>query len=192
MATDVNEGAYRISGNFGEAFYIDPSGIRPPLKIMEATELSFTKEIAVEDVQLSGNRSGTKDGAELPGAFSLTLTKIDNWFENIVYEALNQNLAARRAARDAGTRIPRTFTLQVWEDDPEALGAIGHQLEGCRLSVYMGGFAFGETITNRQHSGRFERIRQIKAFERIGNQIDPATGLPAIRYTANLSGPPTV
>jgi len=192
VALDVNEGSFRISGNYGEAFYIDPTGRRPPIKIMEATELTFTKEIAVEDVPLSGNRSGTKDGAELPGTFSLTVTKIDHWFENIVYEALNQNLSQRRAARDAGVRIPRTFTLQVWEDDPEALGAIGHQLEGCRLNVYQGGFAFGESITTRQHAGRFERVRQIRAFERLGNQIDPNTGLPAIRYTVNLSGPPTV
>jgi hypothetical protein len=191
MAIDVNEGAYRISGNYGEAFYIDPSGRRPPLKIVEATALTFTKSVAVEDVQLSGNRSGTKDGAELPGSFSLTITKIDHWFENIIYEAFNQNLSARRAARDAGTRIARTFTLQVWEDDPEALGAIGHQLEGCRLSDYMGGFAFGETITNRSFEGRFERFRKLRAFERLGNQIDAATGLPAIRYTDNLTSPPS-
>jgi hypothetical protein len=177
VATDVNEAAYSISGNFGEAFYIDPTGVRPPLKIMECTELTFTKEIAVEDVQLSGNRSGTKDGAELPGSFSMTVRKIDHWWENIVAEALNQ--------------IPRTFTLQVWEDDPEALGAIGHQLEGCRLSVYMGGFSFGETITSRQHTGRFERIRKLRAFERLGNQVDAVTGLPAIKYTDNLTGPPT-
>jgi hypothetical protein len=187
VATDVNEAAYSISGNFGEAFYIDPTGVRPPLKIMECTELTFTKEIAVEDVQLSGNRSGTKDGAELPGSFSMTVRKIDHWWENIVAEALNQNLAARRAARDSGVRIPRTFTLQVWEDDPEALGAIGHQLEGCRLSVYMGGFSFGETITSRQHAGRFERVRKLRAFERLGNQVDAVTGLPAIKYTDDLN-----
>lgn len=191
MAVDNNEAAYRISGNYGEAFFNDPSGRRPPMKILEATELTFTKEIAVEDVQLSGNRSGSKDGAELPGSFSMTLTWIDQFFENLIMEAFNQNLAARRAARDAGTRISRTFTLQVWNDDPDALGAIGHQLEDCRLSVYMGGFSFGETITNRQHSGRFETFRQIRSFERLGNQLDAATGLPAIRYTVDLSTPPT-
>lgn len=189
MAIDVNEGAYRISGRYGEAFYLDPSGVRPPLKILEATALTFTKGIGVEDVPLSGNRTGTKDGAEEPGAFSLTIQKIDEWFENIVYEALNQNLAARRAARDAGQRILRTFTLQVWSDDPEALGAIGYQLEGCRLSTLMGGFDFSESITNREHTGRFERVRKISSFERIGNQIDSATGLPAIRYTERIAKP---
>ena len=190
MAAEVNEGGFRISGRYGEGFYIDPSGRRPPLKIMEATTITFTKEISQTDVPLSGNRTGTKDGAEQPGAFTLTLQKIDHFFENIVFEAFNQNLAARRAARDAGQRIARTFTLQVWEDDPEALGAIGHQLDGCRLSTYMGGFDFGDEITSREHSGRFERLGKIAAFERIGNSVDAATGLPAIRYTDRVGSRP--
>jgi hypothetical protein len=183
---DTNEGAYRISGRFGEGFYLDPTGRRPPLKIMEATAITFTKEIGITDVPLSGNRTGSKDGGEQPGSGTMTLQKIDQFFENIVYEALNQNLAARRAARDAGQRISRTFTLQVWEDDPEALGAIGNQLDGVRLSRYEGGFNFGDEITSREHAFRYERVTKIKAFERIGNQTDPTTGLPAIRYTDSL------
>jgi hypothetical protein len=188
---ELNEGAYRISGRYGEGFFIDPSGRRPPLKILEATAITFTKAIGVEDVQLSGNRTGTKDSGEEPGTFTMTLQKIDNFFENIVFEAFNQNLAERRAARDAGKRITRTFTLQVWEDDPEALGAIGHQLDGCRLSDYAGGFDYGQTVTSREHAGRFERLRKLSAFERLGNQIDPVTGLPAIKYTDRVGGPPS-
>lgn len=187
---DVNEGAYRISGRFGEGFFLDPSGRRPPLKILEATAITFTQEIEVQDVSLAGNRTGTKDGAENPGSVTMTLQKIDQFFENLIREAFNQNLAARRAARDAGVRISRTFTLQVWEDDPEALGAIGHQLDGVRLSSYMGGFDFGQTITEREHSGRFERFTPISSFERVGNNIDAVTGLPAIRYTERIGTPP--
>jgi hypothetical protein len=183
---DVNEGAYRISGDFGEGFFIDPSGVRPTLKIVEATAITFTKDIAVVDVPLSGGRTGSKDGAEQPGSGVMSLQKIDHWFENIVFEAFNQNLDARRLARDAGKRIARTFTLQVWEDDPEALGAIGHQLEGVRISTYEGGFTRGTDVTTRDHAFRFERVTKIKAFERIGNNMDPATGLPAIRYTDDL------
>ena len=184
-ATD--EAAYRISGRYGEGFFIDPSGVRPPLKLLEATALTFSKEIAVTDVQLSGNRTGSKDGGEQPGSGTLTLTQIDNFFENLVFGALNQNLAARRAARDAGTRIARTFTLQVWADDPEALGAIGWQLDGVRLSVVEGGFSFGDEVTSRDHAFRFENLSQISSFERVGNSVDPSTGLPAIRYTASPS-----
>lgn len=190
MAQEVNEGAYTISGRFGEGYYIDPTGRRPPLKLIEATQITFMKEIAVEDVLLSGNRTGSKDGGESPGTGTMVCRQIDMFFQNIVAEAMNAstNLAARRAARDAGVRIPRTFTLQVWEDDPEALGAIGHQLEGVRISRYEGGFDFGQTQTSRSFEFRFENFRQLRAFERIGNTVDPATGLPAIRYTADDRG----
>lgn len=184
---DVSEGAYTISGRFGEAIYIDPTGQRPPLNIAEATQGSFVKEIGVEDVMLSGNRTGSKDGAESPGTGTMVCRHIDMFFQNIIFEQLNlnTNLAARRAARDAGVRIARTFTLQVWEDDPEALGAIGHQLEGVRISRYEGGFDFGQTQTSRSYDFRFETVRQLRSFERVGNAVDPTTGLPAIRYVVD-------
>lgn len=181
MADILNEGAYRISGRFGEGFYLDPTGRRAPIKIVEATQIEFTLELGQTDVQLSGNRTGTKDGAEARTG-TMAIQQIDNWFENIVLEARAGNLAQRRAARDAGQRITRTFTLQVWQDDPEALGAIGYQLDGVRISTMTGGFNFGDDVTNRSYPFRYEDIRRIKSFERIGNTIDPSTGLPAIAY----------
>ena len=180
---EVNEAAYRISGRFGEAYYLDPTGVRAPRKLFEATQCSFTKSIGQTDVMLAGNQTGTKDGAEEPGTVTLTLTQVDQFFENFIYAAFNQNLAARRAARDAGERIARTFMLQVWQDDPEALGALGWQLEGVRLSTINGGFDFSDEVTSREHSGRFERFKQIQSFERVGNEIDQDTGLPKINYT---------
>ena len=177
----INEGAYRISGRFGEGYYLDPSGERPPLKIVEATQIEFTLSIGVVDVPLSANRTGSKDGAEGRTGV-MALQQIDAFFENIVFDARAGNLDARRAARDAGQRIARTFTLQVWQDDPEALGALGYQLDGVRISDMTGGFNFGDDVTNRQYNFRYEDVRRIKSFERLGNQIDPSTGLPAIRY----------
>jgi hypothetical protein len=190
VTIDTNEGAYRISGNYGEGYFIDPSGRRPPLKIMEATAITFTKSVGVVDVPLAGNRTGTKDGTETPGTGTLSVQEIDTWWRGIVMDALNQNLGARRAARDAGQRIARTFTLQVWEDDPEALGAIGTQLDGCRISDLVGGFTFGTEITGRDLNFRFERLTPLKWFERLGNNLDPVSGLPAVRYTTQLTGPP--
>lgn len=186
--TIINEGAYRISGRFGEGYYLDPSGRRPPIKIVEATQIEFTLELGVIDVPLSGNRTGTKDGAEARTG-TMAVQQIDAFFENMVLEARAGNLAARRAARDAGQRISRTFTLQVWQDDPEALGALGYQLDGVRISTMTGGFNFGDEVTNREYPFRYENVRRIKSFERIGNTIDPATGLPAISYlTADNGG----
>lgn len=183
MSAQSNEGAYRISGRFGEGFYMDPSGARPPLKIVEATQIEFTFAIGVTDVPLSGNRTGSKDGAEARTGV-MALQQIDAFFENIVLDAAAGNLDARRAARDAGKRIARTFTLQVWQDDPEALGALGYQLDGVRISDMTGGFNFGDDITSRQYNFRYDSHRRIKSFERLGNQVDASTGLPAIKYLA--------
>lgn len=182
----VNEGAYRISGRFGEGFYIDPSGRRAPFKIVEATLIEFTYELGNVEVPLSGNRTGSKDGPEeMEG--NMTVQQIDTIFERIILDARSGNLDERRRARDEGRRIPRTFTLQVWQDDPEALGAIGWQLEGVRMRRVQGGFNYSDEITNREYPFRFDDLRQIKAFERIGNEIDPVTGLPKIRFTANIA-----
>jgi hypothetical protein len=186
MADTINEGAYRISGRFGEGYFIDPTGQRAPMKIVEATEITFTTAIADVAVQLSGGRQGSKDGS-VDNAGQMVIQQIDAFFENIVFDALPGNLDERRAARDAGQRIARTFTLQVWQDDPEALGAIGYQLEAVRLRQIMAGFSFGDDVTSRTHPFRYDTVRKIRAFERIGNSIDPSTGLPSIRYTDDLT-----
>jgi hypothetical protein len=187
----VNEGSYRISGRFGEGFYVPPAG-GTPIKIMEATQIEFTSEVGATDVPLSGNRTGSKDGPESHEG-TMVIQLIDNFFDNIIYNAFAGNLAERRRARDRGERVARYFTLQVWLDDPEALGAMGWQIEGVRLRRLQGGFNFGDEITTREHPFRYEGApRRIRAFERIGNSIDPATGLPATRYTHDLGALPAV
>lgn len=183
MADQINEGAYRISGRFGEGFFLDPSGERPPMKIVEATQIEFTLELGVIDVPLPANKTGTKDGPEARTG-TMNVQQIDAFWENMVLEARAGNLDARRAARDAGQRISRTFTLQVWQDDPEALGALGYQLDGVRINTMTGGFNFGDDFTQREYPFRYEEVARIKSFQRLGNQIDPATGLPAIAYLA--------
>jgi hypothetical protein len=183
MSTVTDPGAYRISGRYGEGYYIDPSGARPPLKIMEATQIEFTPSIAVTDVTLAGNETGSKDGA-VSRTGTMALQQIDAFFENIVFDALPGNLDARRAARDAGQRVDRTFTLQVWQDDPEALGALAYQLDSVRISELTGGFNFGDDITNRTYNFRFTDVRRLKSFERLGNAMDASTGLPSISYIA--------
>lgn len=188
MPDQINEGAYRISGRFGECFYVPPQGgYGTAMRLFEATQCEATVELAQEDVPLAGNRTGTKDGAET-NTGTLVVQQIDAFFENLMQRiALSQSLEARRRARDQGTRIPRTFTLQIWQDDPEALGAIGWQVDGVRLARLMFGFNFSDTVTNREHPFRFDRARQIQGFERLGEQLDPITGLPAIKRTASLT-----
>lgn len=184
MATATTDpGAYRISGRFGWGYYIDPSGARAPIQIIEATQIEFTPSIAVTDVPLAGNDTGSKDGV-VSRTGTMAVQQIDAWWENIVTDAMPGNLAARRAARDAGKRVNRTFTLQVWQDDPEALGAIGYQLNSVRISEFTGGFNFSDDITSRTYAFRFGSFQRIKSFQRLGNQVDASTGLPAIQYLA--------
>jgi hypothetical protein len=181
MAEAVNEGSYRISGRYGEAFMIPSEG--PPIKLIEATAVEFAVEIGQTDVPIPGkNTTGTKDGPETYTG-TMTVQKLDSRFENLVFPFLHMNIDERRRQRDAGQRTTRTLTLQTWLDDPDALGAEGWQLEGVRLSRLAGGYNIADELTNREHPFRFDRLRKIQAFERIGNQFDAATGLPAIVYT---------
>jgi hypothetical protein len=81
--------------------------------------------------------------------------------------------------------------MQVWLDDPDALGAEGWQLEGVRLSRLTGGFNISDEHPERATIPSATRpSARSSAFERIGNEVDPATGLPRIVYTDNLSPSP--
>lgn len=185
MADTATEASYRVNDAFGEAWYVPRRGT--PILLAEVQVCTFTKEIEVMDVPLSGNRTGSKDGAEQPGTGTMTVQVIDSLFDNIVEAAFSQNLAARRRARNLGQRIPRTFQLDLWTDDPEALGVFGDRLFGVRLSRREGGFDRGSRLKTKDYPFRYERSEQISAFERIGNQIHPDTGLPLIRYTAGTA-----
>lgn len=178
MAEQVNQGAYRMSGRFGEVFM----GGR---KLMEVTQIEATVEIGVVDVPVPGlNRSGTKDGPETRSG-SMTVQHIDSYWQRVVKKILSSSLDERRAARDSGNRLPRVFTLQIWIDDPDALGAEGWQIEGVRLNRLNLGFNLNDELINRELPFRFDDEREIRSFERIGNQVDPTTGLPLIRYTVD-------
>lgn len=181
----IDEGTYRISGAFGSAFYVPNTPDAQPIKIIEATAVEFTTEIGTTDVPIPGSQDvGTKDsGVSRSG--SMTVQKIDTFWENLVAKFLTATVPERRALRDAGQRLPRTFMMQLFLDDPDALGAEGWQLEGVRTNRLMGGFNRGDEITTREYPFRFRRERKIKAFERVGNELDQY-GMPKIVYTDNL------
>lgn len=186
MATELtNEGAFRVNGRFGEGWLV--RGRATPLKLLEATQITFSREKEQQDVQLAGNRTGTKDGAWGAVTGQMNLTMIDSTLQNLVLASAYDTVEQRRAARNSGQRTLTTFDLEVWLDDPDALGAFAWVVKGVRLSRVQGGFDFGQTITLEEHPFRADSFRQIAAFERIGNTIGE-DGLPAVRYTANLGG----
>lgn len=186
MSELYDDGSYSISGAFGEVYYVDPTGKRPPMRIFEVTGCQWAEERAVTDVQLAGNESGSKKGA-VSRAGSFTVRQIDEFWENLVAEQRPTSLAERRAARDRGERTDGRFTLHVWVDDPDALGAIGHELTGVDLSKREGGFDLSQPVTTREHPFRFAKVRRLKSFERVGNETE-SNGLPKVRYITPDNG----
>lgn len=185
MADTSNDGALRISGRFGELFITRRApGNGPPIavKLIEAESIEATAEQAVEDVNLPGTGDvGDKEG---PTTRSGTLTVqhiTTEWQEYQKRTALSGTLAARRKARDRNERLDRSMTLQVWNDDPSALGAEGWQLEKVRF--YRLTIGFSPDLLTRELPFRYADETQIRGFQRLGGTIDPVSGLPAIEYT---------
>lgn len=188
----LNDGSIRISGRFGELFVvqralttIDGATIPGPpvgIKLMEAESIEWTTETAVEDVNLPGTGDvGDKDGATTRNG-TLTVQRVTpEWQAYHKRTALSGTLADRRRARDRGQRLDRSLVLQVWEDDPSALGAVGWQLVGVRFYRLSGGFS-PDVVRTEEHPFRFRDEQEIRGFQRLGGAVDPVTGLPAISY----------
>lgn len=179
MSSVINQGSYRISGKYGEAW-------RDGAQLMEVTGVTAAVAIAQIDVPLAGtNKNGAKDGMITRTGGQLTIQKIDARWENDVYGFIGTDLATLRAMRDAGTPLNRTFSMQVYLDDPGALGIEAWQLDGCRLFNLPLGFQTANDLESRTYDFRWEAEQPIYAFEIQGAQVDPATGLPLISYTAS-------
>jgi hypothetical protein len=177
----VNQGSYRISGRYGEAW-------RNGLQLFECTGVTATVQIGQTDVPLAGlNRNGTKDGIETRTGGQLMLQKIDDRWGNDLYGFLGYSLEERRKLRDAGTPPMRTFSLQIWLDDPEALGSECWELQNVRLFNLPLGFSTSNEIESRTFDFRWEAEYPLQNYEIQGNQVDPTTGLPVISYTHSLT-----
>lgn len=188
MASNANDGAFRISGRYGELFIMDRAdGTGPPtgIKLIEAESIEATAETAVEDVVLPGTgETGDKDGPTTRSG-TLTVQHITTEWQNYHKRtALSGTLEERRRARDRGQRLDRSMTLQVWNDDPNALAAEGWQLDRVRFFRLTIGFT-QDAALSREQPFRYGDEKEIRGFERLGKgQLDPVTGLPAIRYTS--------
>lgn len=177
MGQQINQGSYRMSGRFGEAW-------RDGVQLFEVTSVVATVQIAQVDVPLAGlNRVGVKDGQETRTGGQFVVQKVDTRWENDVYGFLGYSLADRRRLRDAGLPPMRTFSLQLWLDDPEALGAEVWQLDGVRIFNLPLGFNVANDLETRTFDFRWESEHKLSAFEIQAGRVDPSTGLPVIRFT---------
>jgi hypothetical protein len=166
-----NEGAWRFSGLYGAAY-------RDGRLLMEVTDVAGTLAIARVDVPLVGRtRNGHKRGRETRDG-TLTIQKIDSSWEYEIWKSLTAGLDERRDARDAGTPLLTTFNLEVWYDDPDALGKEGWRLNGVQLWDVPMGFSAGDDIVNRQFTMTWETEEPLQVFTAEVS----STGVPAAIY----------
>lgn len=188
MPTSIsaNEGLYSISGMYG--YVVMDGHVRA-----EIQDLTATITVAKVDVPLVGHTSmGHKPGRETrDGTF--TVRKIDTYWEKYMFQFFSQSLAQRRAARGTQAGAMRPFDLQVWLDDPEALGAEVWQLNGCLVWDMPLGFNITTDLLDRQFTFSWESETPLETFQ-INHPIvpNPLTGQPSITLLDTVDpGSPT-
>lgn len=175
-SSTVNEGLFRFSGMYGEAW-------RDGVLLMEVTEVSGNVAVNRIEVPLVGRtRTGYKPGRETREG-TLTVQKIDTKWEMEVYQYLSQSLEQRRANRDAGQANLRPFTLLLEYDDPDALGREKWRLDGVLLWQMPIGFSIGDDLVNREFPITWESESPLIAFQAGAGP----NGVPVANYYDGLS-----
>ena len=199
MAEPHNDGNIRISGRFGEVFIVRRALVMPGsnaripgppvgIKLMEVESIEAVQGRTFVDVNLpaTGETGSKRAGVTRNGTMTVQHMTTE-WDEYVMATQFPERLSERRRARDLGQRLDGKLVLQIWNDDDAALAAEGWQVEGVDIGRVGVGFSQDDMLT-REKPFRFDRLRTIRGFQRLGAQTDPVTGLPAIEYTV---GAPT-
>ena len=145
----------------------------------EIANVTATITIAKIEIPLVGTtKMGIKPGRETrEGTFDIQ--KIDSHWERLLYNYLSQNLAQRRANRGTAAGAQRPFSMQVWLDDPDALGAEVWQFSGCLVWNLPLGFNITDDVIDKTLNFGWETERPLETFE-INHPImpNPLTGQP--------------
>lgn len=175
-----SEGLYRLSGMYG--YVIMDGFVRA-----EITNVAATITIAKIEMPLVGaTRMGIKPGRETrEGTFNVQ--KVDTHWEKYIYGYLSQSLSQRRAARGTQAGMMRSFSMQVWLDDPDALGFEVWQLNGCLIWDLPLGFNITDDVIDKSFSFGWETERPLESFEIVQGQTNPVTGQPAVTVLDSLS-----
>lgn len=194
MAEPHNDGNIRISGRFGEVFIVRRALVMPGsnaripgppvgIKLMEVESIEAVQERTFVDINLPGTGETSSKRAGVTRNGTMTVQHMTTeWDEYVMATQFSERLSERRRARDLGQRLDGKLVLQIWNDDDAALAAEGWQVEGVDIGRVGVGFSQDDSLT-REKPFRFDRLRTIRGFQRLGAQTDPVTGLPAIEYT---------
>jgi hypothetical protein len=154
----------------------------------EITNVTATITIAKVEIPLVGStRMGIKPGRETrDGTF--TVQKVDSHWEKFVYGYLSQSLAERRANRGSQAGMMRSFAMQVFLDDPDALGYEVWQLNGCLIWDLALGFDITTDVIDKSFTFGWESEKPLESFE-INYPIvpNPITGQPSVTELDKLS-----
>lgn len=191
MADKSNDGSIRISGRYGETFIVKRpmtlNGVALPgppvgVKLIEFEAIEATTERTFTDVVLPGTGdTGRKRSAATRNGTATLQHIFTEWQGYVKRTQFSGTLNERRAQRDSGNRFSPKLVMQVWNDDDQALGAEGWQLEGCEFPRLTMGYTQTDAMT-REQPFAYDDEEEIRGFQRIGGTVDPATGLPAISY----------
>lgn len=155
-----NDGLYVFSGMYGSAW-------RDGKQLADVIEFSGNTAIARNDVPLVGTeKTGHKPGRQTRDG-TMRVQKRDAKWQMEVYEFLSQSLDDRRAARDAGHPLMRSFSLVLEYDDPYALGRERWQLDGVLVWQLPLGFSIGTDAVELDFPVTWESERPLETFEAV-------------------------
>jgi hypothetical protein len=153
----------------------------------EITNVTATITIAKVEIPLVGStRMGIKPGRETrDGTF--TVQKVDSHWEKFVYGYLSQSLQQRRDARGSQAGMMRSFAIQVFLDDPDALGYEAWQLNGCLIWDLALGFDITTDVIDKSFTFGWESETPLESFE-INYPVvpNPITGQPGVTELDHL------
>lgn len=155
----ASNGKNRMSGMFGSAY-------RDGRLLSDAVAVSAPVGIGRITVPAVGSADESYKQGRVTREGTMSIQKIDTFWELELFQFLSTSDDERRAARDAGNPIVVDFQLVVKLDDPEALGAERWQLDGVRLWNFEMGFSGGDDITGREYQITWESERPLTAFKR--------------------------
>jgi len=176
----VNEGLYRFGGMYGSAW-------RDSKMLAEVVTVDAPAEMNRITLPLVGSsREGHKRGREGREG-TMTIQKVDAYWEMQVKRAMSANLQQRRRARDLGTGgsgLVEPFDIHLVHDDPDALGREEWVLQGCQIWRLHLGINITDDIRQVDFPLTWEDEYPLSAFE-----AQPGTdGAPIAKWYTSADG----